>query len=112
MSNKTKGVQLEYSAENLDCYNKLFVLLYADDTILISESPEDLQKMSDNLHEYCIKWKLHINASNTKIVIFLKGRIKNLPTWTLGTHNLGSYTRLNLFRGSIELQWKVHQSNS
>ena len=88
MSDKTKGVQLEYSAENLDCYIKLFVLLYADDTILISESPEDLQKMLDNLHGFCIKWKLHINASKTKIVIFSKGRLKNQPTWTLGTHNL------------------------
>ncbi len=88
MSHKTKGVKLEYSAENLDCYIKLFVLLYTDDTILISESPEDLQKILDNLHEYCTKWKLHINASKTKIVIFSKGRLKNLPTWTLGTHNL------------------------
>ncbi len=80
MSDKTKGAQLKYSAENLDYCIKLFVLSYGDDTILISESPEYLQNMLDNLHECCIRWKLHINPSKIKIVNFLKGQIENLST--------------------------------
>ncbi len=52
LSIKSESIQLEYSLNNLDCYIKLFTLLYADDTILISESPKDLQNMLDALYIY------------------------------------------------------------
>ena len=41
---------------------KLFVLLYADDIVIFSESSEDLQKGLDILYEYCQRWKLTVNA--------------------------------------------------
>lgn len=34
-------------------YLKLFAILYADATIVLSESQEDLQKQLDTLNEYC-----------------------------------------------------------
>ena len=37
---------------------KLFLLLYADDIIIFSESAEGLQKGLDILKDYCDKWKL------------------------------------------------------
>lgn len=37
----------------LNYYFKLFFILYADDTILMSESQEHLQKQLDSLNEYC-----------------------------------------------------------
>ncbi len=43
MSDKTNGDQHEYSEEKLDCYIIIFMLLYTNDAILFSESPEDLQ---------------------------------------------------------------------
>ena len=39
--------------ENLVSYLKLYILMYADDTVLLAESPEDLQKYFDTLNEYC-----------------------------------------------------------
>ena len=46
----------------MENYIKLFVLMYADDTILLAESEEDLQD--------CNKWKLQVNVKKTKIVVF------------------------------------------
>ena len=47
---------------------KLYVLLYADDTIIMAESPKELQLALDALSEYCQTWKLNINISKTKII--------------------------------------------
>ena len=54
---------------------KLFLLLYADDTVLISESAEDLQVSLNAFEQYCTKWKLTVNIDKTKVVIFSKGRL-------------------------------------
>ena len=40
------------STEDLVSYLKLYILTYADDTVLLAESPEDLQKYLDTLNEY------------------------------------------------------------
>ena len=40
---------------------KLFILLYADDTVLLSESANDLQHALDVFSDYCDVWKLHVN---------------------------------------------------
>ena len=56
---------------------KLFLLLYADDTVIFSETKEDMQHALLEFEEYCYNWKLQVNASKTKIVIFSKeDRIK------------------------------------
>ena len=54
---------------------KLFLLLYADDTVLISESAEDLQVSLNAFEQYCTKWKLTVNIDKTKVVILSKGRL-------------------------------------
>jgi hypothetical protein len=53
---------------------KLFILFYADDTVIISESVEGLQHALNEFHSYCIQWKLHVNVDKTKIMIFTNGR--------------------------------------
>lgn len=35
-------------------------MMYADDIVLLSESPEGLHNMLDTLHEYCNDWKLSV----------------------------------------------------
>ena len=52
---------------------KLFLLLYADDTILFAKTAEELQDSLNILHEYSIRWKLKVNTDKTKIMIFRKG---------------------------------------
>ena len=50
-------------------------LLYADDTIMLCETREGLQKVLDNLNDHCHKWKLSVNSEKTKVVIFGRGRL-------------------------------------
>ena len=53
----------------IDVYMKMFVLLYADDTVIM------MQSLQTNLHylsEYCDMWNLSVNTDKTKIVIFSK----------------------------------------
>jgi len=60
----------------------LKVLLYADDLVLLSESPEDLQHMINSLHTYCQNWGLKVNLSKSKIVVFRKSpRISSNLKW-------------------------------
>ena len=44
--------------------------MYADDTILVADSANDLQEAMDCLNVYCKKWDIKINIDKTKIVIF------------------------------------------
>ena len=55
---------------------KLYVLLYADDTIIMAEGPNELQLALNALSEYCQTWKLKINIDKTKIIRFSKGKPK------------------------------------
>ena len=51
-------------------YIYLFLLLYADDTIVLDECPEDLQRALDMLKIYCEFWGLDINVRKTCHDIF------------------------------------------
>jgi hypothetical protein len=61
---------------------KMFLLLYADDTPICAESPNDLQKALDAMSDYCALWKLRINVNKTKVVVFSRGKIRNIPVFT------------------------------
>ena len=50
--------------------SKIFCLVYADDKVVLSETPNGLQHSIDIINTYCEKWKLEINHSKSKIVIF------------------------------------------
>ena len=52
---------------------KNFMLLYADDIVLFSNSKENLQEGLDFLSNYCKRWKLKINVSKTKVMISRRG---------------------------------------
>ena len=65
---ETKGM------EGLDIGTlKLFILLYADDIVLFGNSADELQKSIKILEEYCQMWKLTVNTSKTKVIIFRNG---------------------------------------
>ena len=44
-------------------------LLYADDIVLLGESPEELQKMLDRMGQYAEEWKFSFNASKSKTMV-------------------------------------------
>ena len=61
--------------ENAHIFLKLFVMLYADDTNILAETADDLQNALTRYALYCDTWKLNINNSKTKIVIFARRRL-------------------------------------
>ena len=74
---------LEYLNDtNLDVYLKLYVLLYVDDTVILANSPAELQLALDAMEQYCTSWKLSINISKTKVMIFSRGYVRKLPEFT------------------------------
>lgn len=52
---------------------KIFMLLYADDITIFANNPDELQRGLDLLVQYCKRWKLTINVSKTKVLVFRKG---------------------------------------
>ena len=51
----------------------LFLLMYADDMVILSETPEGLQKMLDSLSNYTKKWKLKVNVQKLKLLFLGMG---------------------------------------
>ena len=55
---------------------KISCLLYADDLVLLSESPDGLQTSLNKLDTYCKYWNLQVNIKKTSVMIFNKmGRL-------------------------------------
>ena len=57
-------------------------LLYADDIVLLAESPDELQRMLDTVGEYAEEWRFTFNAVKSK-------------TMVVGTSSGGSSWRIN-----------------
>ena len=54
----------------------MFVILYADDTIILSESKENMQNSLDIFHSYCEMWNLQVNANKIKVMIVSERKIR------------------------------------
>ena len=52
------------------------MLLYADDIVLISESPEGMQRQLDALHTFAKDSGLSVNLGKTKVMVF-----NTTPQW-------------------------------
>ena len=61
----------------------IILMLFADDMVIIGESPEKLQEKLNLLENYCNRWGLSVNTSKTKIMVFRKrGRLSLNLKWT------------------------------
>jgi len=68
--NKCPGMVL--GNRSLNC------LMYADDLLVISPSPEGLQQSLDVIHKHAQDWKLEVNTKKSNIIIFSSnGQNKN-----------------------------------
>ena len=76
------------SDDNVEYFVRIFCLLYADDTVVLAESPTELQSALDAVHSYCQEWKLSVNITKTKVVMFSRGRVKRAPTFLFGSEPL------------------------
>ena len=70
-------VNLFLSDENTEHFLKIFVLLYADDTIVLAETADDLQKALNAVYDYCEMWQLTVNTEKTKVVHFSRAKVQN-----------------------------------
>ena len=74
---------LTYELKSLN----LFLLMYADDTVLLSE--DDLQKMINSVNICSNEYGLYINLQKTKIVIFRnRGHFKAGEKWFLNGNKI------------------------
>ncbi len=48
--------------------DKVSILAYVDDIVLLAESEAELQQQFNILYEWCAKWKMKVNDSKTNIV--------------------------------------------
>ena len=74
----SEGINLEFNHENILCYLKLLILLYADDTVIFSNDQGDFQECLNAFNEYCEMWKLTINYNKTKIIVFNASHVNNI----------------------------------
>jgi hypothetical protein len=44
-----------FENQELDTYLKLFILLYADDTVILAESSDDMQNQINYFYDFCEK---------------------------------------------------------
>ena len=79
------GINFDLRNEQLFVYLKIFILLYADDTVIFGTDPDSFQNNLIVFYEYCQMWKLNINYKKTKIMIFGKKNYDNLE-FKLGEH--------------------------
>ena len=82
----------------LDCgvqigNEKCGILMYADDIILLTETPEHLQQSLDTLHDWTKHWRLIVNVGKTKTMHCRKpSEIVTNAIFTLGTERLDMCT--------------------
>ena len=55
---------------------EIMTLLFAYDSVLISDRAEALQNSINAFEKYCIKWKLTVHVEKTKALVFQRGRNK------------------------------------
>jgi len=55
---------------------QLYLLLFADDTVLFSYTKHGLQELLNKLHVYCQKWDIHVNTNKTVAMVFQPGSRK------------------------------------
>lgn len=99
ISDRINGIPIECADEQLFFYIKIFILLYADDTVILSDNEEDFQNSLHSFASYCKEWKLEINETKTKIIIF-GARKTNTFSFKLENHTLeivDSYKYLGTF---------------
>ena len=70
LSDLASDTNFYLSDDDVEYFIKIFTLLYADDTIVLAESAEQLQLALNAVYSYCNEWSLTVNTDKTKIVIF------------------------------------------
>ena len=79
----------------LGIYLKLFVILYADDTVPMADSSADLQNQLNSFQDYCSIWKLKVNTDKSKVMVFSRGKLPRNLNFSLNGEKLEIVNGLN-----------------
>lgn len=95
------------SVGNLD----LNGLMYADDVVILADTPILMQTMINRLRSFCVKWNLVVNMNKSKIVVFRRGgKLRKSEKWFYGNEVIeivNHYKYLGvIFTSSLSL--KIH----
>ncbi len=50
--------------------------LFPDDTVLLTESERELQRVADQFHNLCSRKKLRVNTGKSKVVVFERREVE------------------------------------
>ena len=78
-------MEMSVDTEEVCVLLRLWVILYADDTIIQAKNAGDLQKALYALGDYCEQWKITVNVSETKKIILSRGKIRKKPMFKINT---------------------------
>ena len=86
-------------------------LFFADDVALISTSVLGLQRLLNKLEDYCNTWRLNVNLSKTKVMVFKKGaKLKKVEKWFYRSQKVevvNNYTYLGV-KFTYNGKWNAH----
>ena len=96
---------------------RIFMLLFADDTVLFSYTANGLQILLNNLYSYCTTWGISVNTEKTCVMVCKKGnRLENVELYydakTLNVVDKFTYLGVTLSRNGTFLQAQKHLSQT
>ena len=85
LNNVTDIAKILLSNKGIEVYFKLYILLYADDTVILAESDKELQAALNSMFFYCKSWDLEVNSTKTKVTIFTNKKCNTIQySFTMG----------------------------
>ncbi|KAK6171753.1 hypothetical protein SNE40_018186 [Patella caerulea] len=77
-------------------------LMYADDMVILSETKEGLQNSLDCVDKFCHQWRLKINSTKTKILVFNKSGRKVYTKFYINNCELENVCHYNYLGVSLQ----------
>ena len=63
----------EYRGISMGNATEVFLLLYADDIVLVADTVLELQRKIRVLEQFCDKWGMDVNLKKTQVIVFRSG---------------------------------------
>jgi hypothetical protein len=87
--------------------------MYADNTVLFSETEQGLQDMLNCLYQYTTKWNITVNVYKTKMVVFRKrSRIKLNLCWKYDNEVMDIVDNLNYLGVTLNFNGNFNKTQS
>lgn len=85
---------------------KVCALAFADDIVIISESPDELQLMLNTLTMWCMEWDMTVNTRKTQIVVF--GQNSDIHHFFIGSYEINIVSEYKYLGITLDSQLNFH----